>query len=412
MIKKIKHYIERQKKRFSTEVVHLSLLADIEGITWNPEARYIVGGDLVFNTYGDLSDLGDLGDMVLYQRLPIERLSLNSIQDRIKKRHKTINVYVHKLLLEAPSATGLYLAIGAYKNLVLKGRGSQLIIGGSMQEQGTNLEILFAQNGRIKDVSERSLHGTGNTNFWDELQEELVAIRKEHPSARITIVPPLDPAVVNRFKALELGYQDDTLFLNPFIPRIKSRAKKADGENLDKWVRYRYALPVAIFASSLLYATGMAAWSYSQLESAKKYYQQALTEIGQAPEATDIELLRNRNFHITDIKNGQSDEQFHAHYTSSLADAVSAISVIPYSIIDKVAINQRGRSEVINITLAVPKNGQLAALEQAEQIVLTMSNGLQGRVYINNPATEALRHTMAGRNALYRIYDVHVERSL
>lgn len=398
------------KLRDTDPVVFLGKPEQMYDLDPDTDTRYIIGADLVFNLYGRADDMDEFEDFVHYDNIPAESVGLSNLFSFLKGANEVVAVYVHRSVYDVFSSEHkVFLSISSYVQTAIRQKGANIVIGGMIDVDRSNLEIVYAVSGKITNMSERSFQGTNSPSFEHDLAEELAEIKTDNPGATFYMAPPLDKQLAQQFDFMHFELVSEQVFRSPMIRRFKPDKLDTSYAEQNTLVRYRYVLPAMILASGL----GVLAWNgvsgYLSYQQSVNEYEQIVSKVKDAYVKHDIDQLEKRQAHLDRIE-ARNANMIEARHAATVHKVVSSTANVEHSIIKKIEVTDQGSVERILLRLSVPLRPQYAAIEQVEKVIDRLSKHLDGRIYTNDTGSETLESTSLGRNVKYREFSITIDR--
>ena len=408
----MQHILSKSGLNNSSEpIVFLGRPEQIYELNPDHNTRYIIGADLVFNLYGKAEDMEEFEDFVHYDNIAAESISPSNLLSFLKGSNEVIAVYVHRAVYDIfDNEHKVFLSISSYVQTAIRKKGANIVVGGMIDADLSNLEIVYAVSGKITNMSERSFQGSDSPSFEHDLAEELAELKTDNPGATFFLAPPLDEQMAKRFDFMHFEVVTEQAFRSPLLKRFKPDKLDTSYADQSALVRYRYVLPGLVIAGGVGFSAFQAGAGYVSYQSSVSEYSQMVKKVEDAYVSHDIDQLEKRQAHLDRIESKKAN-QIEALHAATMHTVVAAAANVEHSIIKNIKITDTGTLERVQLRLSVPLQPQFAAIEQAEAVIDILSNHLSGRLYVNDTGSEVLESTSLGRNVKYREFSITIDRN-
>lgn len=209
------------------------------------EFNHLIGGNLLFMS---LSANATAPEGYIPQP---PRETANLFRTMFSRNNQQLHVYFHPDLLSYPKHK-FALCLDSYLQWGWKQPGITAIIGGIESETDEfHIDILVFNNGRLIEVYDRELPGTGNRRFASDAQSVVSEVIQKHSAARVYLAAPLSNWDIEetqfltksefgklRFKTLSTGGNKVADFVAPALISTVSIAAFVSIIGID-WVKYK-----------------------------------------------------------------------------------------------------------------------------------------------------------------------------
>lgn len=209
------------------------------------ESNHLISGNLLFVS---LSAKATAPEGYIAQQ---PRETANLYRTIFSRNNQQLHVYFHPDLLNYPKHK-FALCLDSYLQWGWKQTGITVVIGGIESEfDDFHVDILVFSSGRLIEVYDRELPGTGNRRFASDAQSVVAEVIQKHPSASVYVAAPLSKWDVEetqfltksefaklRFKTLSVKENTVADFIIPILISTLSVAAFVSVIGMD-WMKYK-----------------------------------------------------------------------------------------------------------------------------------------------------------------------------
>lgn len=339
----------------SSELPFVTNLVDVARLN---KKRAILIGNSTFVSMHDVKMHGFVGLQPRKAVSPVKALF-------VKNPAKVYFSVNEKLVKESPTNLHFAFANDAYLNWGFSTKGNVILLGGNSQENETNLQVFFFEDGMLVDLVERTIHGHASPHYTETASTLIDELLSEAPGSRVVYASPLA-----RFDDSLSGieYVDDKIFRNIKYAKLSLHEEvKQTG----------FKLPIAVSIAGVLFFSLAVFQGWTRYQDSIVAFEESINDpvVKQAGGVGSnlIDKMQKQRFFMLETRN----QLILAEKTRSLVNGIALIGgvkIVDLSVKVPASPDSPINPELadIRMVLSVPTSSR-TVLDQGKEILDTIS---------------------------------------
>lgn len=401
---KLKSFLPHKK------TVFVGSLEQLKGITPQKNVKYIIGGELVFVALesDEISSFPGTISQPLIKAEKAKNISskLNGSVSRACNfvQNEVYDVFTSKDNVELSSSYYIEYLLNLKK-------GKHVLVGGSESDEGTNLEVYVSTNGVINEINEFNLPPSDDDTYDLEFKKFISRIQAQCEGSEIYWCDPLPDLEDNSFDLIRVEEGYFSANSGEHLSFDVAGGFKAERDFSLEFFRLLVGL------SSILVLFGSIGYYLFDLNQKKQVFDKTSAQVSsiiqastEALEKDDTSFLEKR-LSFLDEKRSLTNQN-RVSMANDIKLAISSFVSKEGVIVDKVSVKDEEdlTNRTIEATVLIPRDDNLRMLEQADQLVESISRVIDGKVYTPKKGEEVKRTSKLGENFPYRMYQVVIQK--